>query len=140
MYNNITFFPAIVACTLLGLGFSELLSSLLVIDGEFVYTCGFIIILYLIWREFYQVADTIKPQFGYSDLSSFWYKYRDLEYSVLLLCQFKIILLNVMLHVFTYTSSLSRILNRSKIDFITYKTFIQVLNKVKQKTKALPLQ
>lgn len=134
------FFPAFILSSLLCLIFSEILTSGFSINGEFVYTCGFSIVLYVIWCETYQTINSLKGQFLYNDLASFWFKYKELENSVLYLVKLKINLINKILDIFILVSTVLKSLVFIKLNLLIYKLSIQTLNKVKLKIKALPLQ
>jgi hypothetical protein len=138
--NNIQFFPAFVVSSLLCLALSEALTSSFSINGEFVYACGFSIVLYAIWCETYQTINSLRAQFAYGDLASFWLKYKELENSVLNLVNLKISLIATILNIFVLTSVILNLLTLIKTNLFIYKLSIQTLNKVKLKIKALPLQ
>lgn len=140
MKNNFQFFPAFVGASLLCLAFSELLTSSLSINGELVYTCGFAIVLYAIWCETYQTFNSIKPFFGYSNLASFWFKYKQLERSILSLVSLKVSIISIVLNIFVFTAVILKSLTLIKTNLFSYKFSLQVLNRLKLKTKSLPLQ
>jgi len=136
--NNVLPFFAIFS--LLCLVFSEFLLPDLKINGEIVYTAGFFIVLYAIWIEIYQASGDINTFFGFSELSSFWFKYKKLEFLFLNLISVKLRLVNTILGIFFLTFVILKSLNIIKINFLSFKSSLQMLNKIKLKIKSLPLQ
>jgi len=138
---SIKFFPFVIILVLTFLNFIDVLSSTFVINGEIVYTCGFLIVFYVIWGEVRELYNTaLKPQFGYSEVAHFWVKFMKIERSILSLIILKIKTINDVLVLFSLTSTILKLLHLLQVNIIDYKTLVQLLNKIKLKIKALPLQ
>jgi hypothetical protein len=120
---------------------SVLISPSESINGEIVYTCGFFIVIYIIWVEAYDISTVLlKSQFDYQQVSTVWYKYKTLERIVLYLVKVKIRLIQHLLILFVLVASFLKNFNLLQIEIFEYKTSIQLLNKIKLKIKVLPLQ
>lgn len=138
---NIKFFPFITILVLTLLNFIDIASAKFMVNGEIVYTCGFLLVFYIIWGEAHELYNTaLKPLFSYSDVACFWVNFLKLERSILLLVAFKIRLINSIVILFSLTSIVLKLLNLLQTDVYRFKIVTQLLNKVKLKTKSLPLQ
>jgi len=140
--NTLSFFSAYASLILICfINIVILLSPISSINGEIVYTCGFFLVLYVIWVEAEDTINTnLKSQFGFSQISLFWFKYRELERSILLLVDSKIRLVRSILFLFTLVSAFLKIVILVQFKIFEYKILLQLLNKTKLKTKSLPLQ
>lgn len=139
--NYYSFFQIFVVAALSYVIYSPFLMYNYQIDGEIIYTAGFSIILYAIWLEvFVKPNDILTSAFTYSTIASFWSKYKFIESNLISLLIIKVRLLNIVLLLFSLTSSISKSLVFIKFNNITYRLSLQVLNKLRSKNKALPLQ
>jgi hypothetical protein len=140
--NTLSFFTAYVSLILICfINIAVLVSPVSAINGEIVYTCGFFLVLYAIWVETNNnLNEALKSQFNFSQISLFWYKYKELERSLFFLINAKIKLIEDVLALFLLTSVFLKTLNCVTFKVFKYKILIQLLNKIKLKTKALPLQ
>jgi hypothetical protein len=140
--NSVSFFQYFVFVALTYIIWGPfLLSSYVSVDGEAVYTSGFLIVLYLIWVEFFSKPnDMLSPVVTSSGLTSFWLKYKDIESDLILLFYSKINLLSSILVTFTLTNIILKSLSLVKFNNLVYRITLQTLNKLRLKNKSLPLQ
>jgi hypothetical protein len=139
--NYYYFFQVFIVAALSYVIYSPFLVYNYHIDGEIVYTAGFSIILYVIWLEiFVKPNDILTSSFSYLFVASFWSRYKFIESSLMSLLAVKINLLYTILLLFSLTSLISKSLVFIKFNNISYRASLQVLNKLKAKNKALPLQ
>jgi len=139
--NYYSFFQIFIVAALTYVIYSPFLVYNYQIDGEIIYTAGFSIILYAIWLEvFVKPNDILTPVFTYSSIASFWLRYKIIESNLISLLFVKIKLLNTVLLLFSLMSSISKSLVFIKFNNITYFVSLQVINKLRAKNKALPLQ
>jgi hypothetical protein len=140
--NSVSFFQYFVFVALTYIIWGPfLLSSYVSVDGEAVYTSGFLIVLYLIWVEFFSKPnDMLSPVVTSSGLTSFWLKYKNIESDLILLFYSKINLLSSILVTFTLTNIILKSLSLVKFNNLVYRITLQTLNKLRLKNKSLPLQ
>lgn len=111
------------------------------IDGEIVYTAGFFIIFYVIWSElFVKSDDVLIPVLTYSNVASFWLKYKNVESDLISLFSSKAVLLNSLTSTFLLTVTVLKSLLFVKYNNYIYRISLQTLNRLKLKNKSLPLQ
>lgn len=118
-----------------------LLPSYVSVDGEAIYTSGFLIVLYLIWVElFSKPNDMLNPVVTSSGLTSFWLKYKTIESDLILFFHSKIALLGSILVTFSLTTIILKSLSLIKFNNSVYRVTLQTLNRLRLKNKSLPLQ
>ena len=139
--NSLSFFQYFVVAALTYVIWSPFFVSGYVIDGEIIYTAGFSIVLYLIWVElFSKPNDLLVPVVTSFGLSSFWLKYKIIESDLISLFYSKIILLNSILVTFSLTTIILKSLSFIKFNNSVYRISLQTLNRLRLKSKSLPLQ
>jgi len=139
--NSLSFFQYFVVAALTYVIWSPFFVSDYVIDGEIIYTAGFSIVLYLIWVElFSKPNDLLVPVVTSFGLSSFWLKYKIIESDLISLFYSKIILLNSILVTFSLTTIILKSLSFIKFNNSVYRISLQTLNRLRLKSKSLPLQ
>jgi len=139
--NSLSFFQYFVVAALTYVIWSPFFVSDYVIDGEIIYTAGFSIVLYLIWVElFSKPNDLLVPVVTSFGLSSFWLKYKIIESDLISLFYSKIILLNSILATFSLTTIILKSLSLIKFNNSIYRISLQTLNRLRLKSKSLPLQ
>ena len=139
--NSPSFFQYFVVAALSYVTWSPLFLSDYIIDGEIIYTAGFSIVFYLIWVElFTKPNDLLTPVVTSSGLSSFWLKYKIIESDLVSIFYSKITLLNSVLVTFSLTAIILKSLSFIKFNNSVYRISLQTLNRLRLKSKSLPLQ
>jgi len=140
--NSVSFFQYFIFAAVTYIVWGPfLLRSYASIDGEAVYTSGFLVVLYLLWVElFSKTNDMLNPVVTSSGLTSFWLKYKNIESELVLIFYSKIILLGNILVTFSLTTIVLKSLSLIKFNNSVYRVTLQILNRLRLKNKSLPLQ
>lgn len=137
------FLPIFASTAVLLLLFIDLASvtpflNLTSVNGEVIYTCGFLIVFYIIWLEGFQATDSLSPVLTFSNLSFFWLQYKQIESILFALLMMKLNIAKTIVNIFSLSVLTLKVLNNLKISNFVFKLSLITLTKIKAKFKALP--